>query len=186
MTPEDAAEVLRLRPNASAEDVERAFRARARLVHPDRLSGASADQVAAAAAEFARLTEAHRVMQRVIAEAPIIATIDPDGPPRGPRWLIIGWLAVMLVAGIISYFGGALPYSTADVVLRLLPLAAAATAFALTGRRVYYAATIALLAASVLITLALATFGSLVALGLLLVPVIGLMVQGRKVVQYRP
>ncbi|GAB3606518.1 hypothetical protein GCM10027413_19270 [Conyzicola nivalis] len=185
MTPEDAAAILQLRPNATAGDVERAFRARARMLHPDRLTGASEEQVAAAAEKFARLTEAHEVMQHAIADAPIIATIEPDGPPPSARWLIVGWLGVMLVAGVISFFGGAIPYSTADVVLRLLPLAAAATAFALTGRRVYYAATVALLAASVLITLALASFGSLVALGLLLVPVVGLMVQGRKVAAYR-
>ena len=65
-------------------------------------------------------------------------------------------------------------------MLRLLPLAAAATAYALSGRRVFYALTIALLAASVLVTLALASFGSLVALALLLVPVIGLVVIGRR------
>jgi len=87
---------------------------------------------------------------------------------------------VLLVAGVISYFGGPLPYSTGDVVLRLLPLAAAATAFALTGQRVYYAVTVALLAASVLVTLALASFGSLISFGLLVLPVVGLIVIGRR------
>jgi len=179
MTPEDAAAILQLRPNASAHDVERAYRARARVLHPDRLAGASDVQLAAAAEKFARLAEAHEVMQHEIAERPVIATLEPEEPPRSPRWVIIGWLGVMLVAGVISFFGGAVPYSTGDVVLRLLPLAAAATAFALTGQRVYYALTVALLAASVLITLALASFGSLVAFGLLVVPVIGLIVIGR-------
>jgi hypothetical protein len=185
MTPEDAAAILRLRPNPSAGDVERAFRARARVLHPDRLSGASDAEIAAAAEQFALLTEAHQVMQHAIAEAPVIATIDPVGRARVPRWLIVGWLMVMLVAGVISYYGGAIPYSTADVVLRLLPLAAAVTAFAVTGRRIYYAVALALLAASVIITLALASFGSLVALGLLLAPVVGLMVLGKRIAPYR-
>jgi len=180
MTPEDAAAILRVRPNPTSDDVERAYRARARVLHPDRLAGASDQKIAEAAHEFARLTEAHEVMQHEIAERPVIATLEPEEPPRSPRWVIIGWLGVMLVAGVISFYGGALPYSTADVVVRLLPLAAASTAFALTGQRVYYALTIALLAASTLVTLALASFGSLVAFGLLLVPVVGLIVIGRR------
>ena len=179
MTPEDAAAILHVRVTASEHDVERAFRARARELHPDRLAGASEDLIAEASQRFAVLAEAHEVMQREIAERPVIATIEPDGPPRSPRWTIVGWLGVMLVAGLVSFFGGAIPYSTGDVLLRLLPLAAAATAFALTGRRVYYALTIALLAASLLVTLALASFGSLVALALLLAPVVGLLVVGR-------
>jgi len=180
MTPEHAAAILRVRPNPTADDVERAYRARARVLHPDRLAGASDEQKADAAQKFALLTEAHEVMQHAVAERPVIATLEPEAQPRSPRWVIIGWLAVMLVAGLISFFGGAIPYSSGDVVLRLLPLAAAATAFALTGARVYYALTVALLAASTLITLALASFGSLVAFGLLLVPVVGLLVIGRR------
>jgi hypothetical protein len=180
MTPEDAAAILRVRPNPSADDVERAYRARARMLHPDRFAGASEQRIAEAAREFARLTEAHEVMRHEVAERPIIATLEPDEPPRSPRWVIIGWLAVLAVAGVVSFFGGAIPYSTGDVLFRLLPLAASATAFALTGQRVYYALTFALLAASTLITLALASFGSLVAFGLLLVPVVGLLVIGRR------
>ena len=183
MTPEEAAVILNVSLDASAEDVERAYRHHARSLHPDRLAGASKEKVTASAERFARVTLAHEVMVREIADRPVIATIEPEGPvgpPPGGRWVVIGWLSVMFVAGVISYFGGALPYSTGDVVLRLLPLAAASTAFALTGRRVYFAVSVALLAASVLVTLALATFGSLVALGLLLVPVVGLLTLGRR------
>jgi len=176
MTPAEAAAILGVAPDASEHELERAYRARARELHPDRLAGASADRLADASHRFALLGEAHDVLRR---EIPVVATIEPEGPPRSPRWLIIGWLAVLAVAGVISYFGGALPYSTGDVVLRLLPLAASATAFALTGQRVYYAVTVALLAASVLVTLALASFGSLIAFGLLVVPVVGLIVIGR-------
>ncbi|MET4581243.1 hypothetical protein ABIE21_000733 [Conyzicola nivalis] len=183
MTPEEAAAILHVGVDASASDVERAYRHSARTLHPDRLAGAPEDTVTASAEQFARLTLAHQVMVREIAERPVEATIEPDVPAEPPpsgRWVIIGWLSVLLVAGVISYFGGALPRSTGDVVLRLLPLAAAGTAFALTGRRVFFALTVALLAVSVLITLVLASFGSLVALGLLLVPVVGLMVMGRR------
>jgi hypothetical protein len=183
MTLEEAAATLRIRPDASPQDVERAYRRRARSVHPDRMVGASDGQISSATGEFATLTEAHEVMLRELAERPVEAVLEPEpgAPVRTGRWIVIGWLSVILVAGIVSYYGGALPHSTGDVLLRLLPLAAVATAYALTGRRVFYAATIALLAASVLITLALATFGSLIALGLLLVPIVGLLVLGRRV-----
>lgn len=181
MTLEEAAAVLHVRTDAEAHEVERAYRRRARMLHPDRLTDATEPEIAAAVEKFARLAEAHETMMREIAERPVIATIEPDGPPPSPRWAIIGWLGVLLVSGVVSFFGGALPYSTGDVVLRLLPLAASATAFALTGRRVFYALTMALLAASVLVTLALATFGSLVSFALLLVPVAGLVLIGQRV-----
>ena len=180
MTLEEAAAVLNVRPDAEAVDVERAYRKRARMLHPDRFAGASQPELRVAAERFAHLAEAHEVMVRDIADRPVIATIDPDTPAPTGRWAIIGWLLVLLAAGVVSFYGGALPYSTGDVVLRLLPLAASATAFALTGRRGFYALAVALLAASVLVTLALASFGSLVALALLLVPVIGLLLIGRR------
>lgn len=179
MTLDEAAAELSVRLDAGPDDVERAYRRRARMLHPDRMAGATPPELRLAAERFARLAEAHEIMVREIAERPVIATIEPDGPPPTGRWMIIGWLAVLLVAGLVSFFGGALPYSTGDVVLRLLPLAASATAYALTGRRGFYALAVALLAASVLVTLALASFGSLVALALLLAPVIGLLRIGR-------
>lgn len=183
MTPDEAAAILHVSVDATADQVERAYRHHARSLHPDRLAGASEQKVTESAERFARMTLAHEVMVREINERPVVATIEPEvpqGPPPSGRWVIIGWLTVMLVAGVVSYYGGVLPLSTGDVVLRLLPLAGASTAFALTGRRVFFALTVALLAVSVLITLALATFGSLVALGLLLLPVVGLIAMGRR------
>jgi hypothetical protein len=180
MSPEEAAAILGVRPGASTAEVERAYRRLARDEHPDRLAGASEERIAAAGERFSQVSLAHQVMLREIAERPVIATLEPEGPLPTGRWIVLGWLIVLFVSGVISYYGGALPYSEGDILLRLLPLAAVATAFAITGRRVFYAATIALLAASVLITLALAAFGSLVALGLLLVAVVGLIVQGRQ------
>jgi hypothetical protein len=181
MTPEEAAVLLRVRTDASAPDIERAFRARARALHPDRLTDATPGQLADAANRFARISTAHEVLMREAAERPIEAVIEPDRPEAPPtgRWLIIAWLFVLLVAGAISYFGGILPYSRADILLRLLPLAASATAFALTGRRGFLVLTLVFTGASAVLTLALASFGSLVALGLLLVPVLGLVTVGR-------
>jgi hypothetical protein len=181
MTPEEAAALLRVRADAPARDIERAFRARARALHPDRLAGATPEQLADAAQRFAWISTAHQVLLREAADRPVEATIEPDVPAPLPtgRWLILCWLFVLLVAGAISYYGGALPYSRGDILFRLLPLAASATAFALTGRRGFFVLTILFTAVSALLTLVLASFGSLVALGLLLVPVVGLIVVGR-------
>jgi len=182
MTPEEAAALLRVGVDASAPDIERAFRARARTMHPDRLGDATPEQLADAARRFARISTAHEVLLRAAADRPIEAVLEPDEPQPLPtgRWLIISWLCVLLVAGTISYYGGILPYSQADILLRLLPLAASAAAFALTGRRGFLVLTVVFTAASAVLTLALASFGSLVALGLLLVPVIGLIAVGRR------
>lgn len=180
MTPHEAATLLHVSVDASAYDIERAYRRRARTLHPDRLTTATDAQRAVSAELFARVSLAHEVMLREVAERPVVATIEPDGPLPTGRWVIIGWLGVLLVAGLISYFGGAFPLSTFDVVFRLLPLTAASTAFALTGRRAFLVLAVGLLVVSVVITLLLASFGSLVALGLLLVPVIGLIVMGRR------
>jgi hypothetical protein len=182
MTPEEAAALLRVRADAAAPEIERAFRARARAVHPDRLTNATPAQLADAAHRFARLSTAHELLLREVAERPIEAVLEPDAPVAPPtgRWLIIGWLAVLMVAGVISYYGGILPYSRADILLRLLPLAASATAFALSGRRGFLVLTVVFTVASAVLTLALASFGSLVALGLLLAPVLGLIAVGRR------
>jgi hypothetical protein len=186
MTPEEAAAILDVGLDATPSDVERAYRKLARTVHPDRLTGASRERVTAAGEQFARATLARDVLVRE-GENPTAATaafgqdghLGPQQPRRTSRWIVIGWLTVLFIAGVVSFYGGAVPFAAGDIVLRLIPLAAVATGFALTGRRVFYAATIALLAVSVLITLVFASFGSLLALGLLLVPVIGLVVQGR-------
>ncbi|MCU1542371.1 MAG: hypothetical protein JWM50_236 [Microbacteriaceae bacterium] len=180
MTPEEAAAILDVGLDATTSDVERAYRRLARAVHPDRLAGASRERVAAAGAEFARVTLARDVMARQVGQRPVATSYATEQPRRTSRWIVLGWLAVLFVAGVISFYGGAFPYWAGDILLRLIPLAAVATAFALSGRRAFYTATIALLAVSVLVTLLFATFGSLVALALLLVPVIGLVVQGRK------
>lgn len=181
MTPEEAAVLLRVRADAEVPEIERAFRARARALHPDRLAGAPPEKLADAARRFAEISTAHEVLLHEAAERPVEAVLEPDVPVRPPtgRWLIIGWLGVLLVAGAISYYGGVLPYSRADILFRLLPLAASATAFALTARRGYFVLTVVFTAVSAALTLAFASFGSLVALGLLLVPVLGLIAVGR-------
>ena len=54
--------VLGLEPLCSAAEVRRAFRRRSLRCHPDKQLGRPAEEVAAAAAAFAALKEAHEVL----------------------------------------------------------------------------------------------------------------------------
>jgi hypothetical protein len=74
MNPEAAATLLNIRLGASRDEVLRAFNLRARLTHPDRFAGAPSRDVAAATAEFVRITEARDTL--------LGATRRPPRPPR--------------------------------------------------------------------------------------------------------
>ena len=52
MTPEEAAAILHVGVDASAAEVERAYRHSARTLHPDRLAGAPEEAVTASAEQF--------------------------------------------------------------------------------------------------------------------------------------
>lgn len=64
-SPDDPYEVLGVNPSATDEQVQKAYRALARKCHPD------ADPSAEAAIRFARITEAHRTLQRTRLRAPV-------------------------------------------------------------------------------------------------------------------
>ena len=68
MTPEAAAAILNVDAFATKAEVEKAFAARARLVHPDRFPGGSPGDVRAAHGEFIRVAEAKAVLLSGIAK----------------------------------------------------------------------------------------------------------------------
>jgi len=80
MTPGEAAAILSIDVDAPLDAVDRAYRAHARRAHPDLLVGASPDEVAAAEAEFVRVTEARAVLRRRATGAS-----DPGGFGAGAR-----------------------------------------------------------------------------------------------------
>lgn len=86
MSAETAAAVLDVGPSATRQEVDRAFRLRARLCHPDRFAGAPAADLAAASAEFIRVCDAREVLHRRLATAPR----TPTAPPSSPPWASAG------------------------------------------------------------------------------------------------
>jgi hypothetical protein len=184
MTPAEAAAILRVRLDATPVEVESAFRRRARNSHPDRLSGGSPAEIASATREFARVVEAHEVMARFAVVHPISPVPLPEPPQQvaqsSSAFIVTGWSIILVVASLVSYFGGVLPHNAFDLLLRLLPLTTVAIAYAVTGRHWLFVATLAFTGASAALTLVLPSFGSLLALLFLLVPVVGLASMGKR------
>jgi hypothetical protein len=101
--------------------------------------------------------------------------------PRPPNaWAFTAWVALLAGAIAVSYFGGPFPESPADFWVRLVPLGLSITLFGATGRPPFLAAAIALAVVTVGITFWLASFGSLLSLEVLLVPVLALWIIGRR------
>ncbi|NEM90110.1 J domain-containing protein [Galbitalea soli] len=173
MTPDDAARILGVAPGASLEEIERAFRARARESHPDLLPDAPRERVAAASEAFVRLTDARALLTGLRDREPGVPVVIVRRRPLN-RWALALWCAALGVGLIVSILGGPAEYSLADIALRLVPLAIAAVGFAVTGRSVFLIVLIATTVVSLALTLVFATFGSLLALEVLLVPVLGL------------
>jgi len=193
MTPVDAAAILHVHPDAPVEEIERAYRASARASHPDRLPHtATASTVSAAAHQFGRVTEARQTLL-LYASSHVTATTTPLLPSDdirpvqqgafvpAPGWrAVLVWSVVLGGAIVVSFLGGPMAFSNWDLFLRLLPLAVTSIAFALTGTRAYFLASLVFGGASVFLTFAYASFGSLLALEILLVPLIGLSVVGSR------
>lgn len=101
--------------------------------------------------------------------------------PRPPNfWAFSAWVALLGAAIAISYFGGPFPENAADLWLRLIPFGLAVVAFGATGREPYLVVALALAAITVGLTFGLASFGSLLSLEVLLVPVLALGIIGRR------
>jgi hypothetical protein len=193
VTSAEAALLLGVSVDAAPGEIERAFKQRARMSHPDRFTGVSPLESRAAAAEFIRATEARNLLLRLAAErvgaaggqsAPriiesLIYTSDPTPrsfPRRSGATTI--WTFLLLVSSVFSFIGGTLPLSLWNLLL-LVPLDVCAIAFARTGRRAFLVGTLVSGAANAAVAVTIASFGSLVALEILLAPVIALVVIGQ-------
>ncbi|MES2093842.1 MAG: J domain-containing protein [Actinomycetota bacterium] len=194
MTRDEAARLLGITPAATPAEIERAFKQRARMWHPDRFADGSPAQSAAAAAKFIRVTEARNLLLRPAAEPrPARPRVDSQSSTE-PRFTTAGsqfaalpphsratavWTFLLIVASILTVIGGPLPFSPWNVLL-LVPLGISAIAYASTGRRGALIATLVFGAVNAALALAFASFGSLLALEILLAPVIALVVLGRR------
>jgi len=109
---------------------------------------------------------------------------DDGAKPVPSTWLFATWAGLLGLACVLTFIGGPLPMSLLDLFLRLLPLVATSCAYALTGRPIYYRGLLLFMFATIVITFVFASFGSLLSLMLILVPVIGLGVLGRRTAQF--
>ena len=167
MTPDAAAALLGVAPDATHEQVESAYRARARESHPDRASGD--------AALFMRVTEARGVLLgQPVAAAPMPAPIS--------RWswpLFWAWIGVIAVAVFVSIFRAPEPLGPVEPVVRYTLLGGSLIAYALTGLRQWFWIAVIAIVWTAGVTLVFTSLGPLVGLLLLVAPIYGLTLLGR-------
>ncbi len=189
MTPGEASDLLGLPVGSSVEEIDRAYRRLARVHHPDVLAGEPNADLAGAAERFARIVAARELLSGLARSGPAGASVNSAGyavplPPLNPIPVYL-WTTMLVVAALVSFLGGALALQWFDLVLRVLPLGAAAVLYAVSGQRVLFVVVMVLLAISAAVTLAYASFGALLAFGFLVVPAVGLAVRGLAVERYR-
>lgn len=165
----------------AAARFDRITRARAVLREAERMRAAAHSPTPGAGPAVADAGSGGRTTARSFRAAPVWAADDPYEPvvPAGP-WLFWVWLGLYAVGTVVSVMGGPLPHSAADLWLRLLPLGLAAVAFARTSRPGLLAAVVALGGLTAVLTMLFASFGPLVSMILLGVPVLGLVSIGRQ------
>jgi hypothetical protein len=185
MSPEDAAARLGIGLDATAADIENAYRRRARSTHPDRFPDASRSREATD--EFIGVATAHDVLVARLGATPTGAAsytgvpVSSPIPRRRSRLLLGTWAGVTLVAIFVSIYAGAPAWGVWEPIARYGLVFVALMAFALTGRTPWLVTALLALAASAIITLVATTFGALLGLFMLVAPVYGLVTIGREV-----
>lgn len=168
MTPDEAARLLGVPVGATAGEIEAAFVRLARQTHPDRLAGATPEEIAVASAEFVRVSDARLVMLQ--ARSRVLAA--ESARTRSP-WPLRVWTVLLLPGTVITLAGNGIAYPAA---LAVVPLVAAVVGLAITGRRWLFTLAVTLGLGFAVLTVVTATFGGLLALGMLQVPVMAILI----------
>ncbi|WP_353815471.1 J domain-containing protein [Agromyces sp. SYSU T00266] len=190
MTPDEAARVLGVEPDADRAELDRAYRRLARELHPDRFAGAPESEVRAASARFVEVGRAYRLLSEARSDAgaaagatgPVCAEARPGSGARVvplrpiSARLFATWTALLLVGALLSTSTDPI-LTPLDLWGRLVLLVAAALATGLTRRRWAWWATLVLLGLSGLAVIASTTVASLLGLGFMAVASVGLAVQ---------
>jgi hypothetical protein len=173
MTPENAAAILAVSREASAREVEQAFRRAARRLHPDHAPGKASD-------DFINIVHARDALLATM----LVATPRSSAPipvmrlQRISRTLFATWAALLALGILVSIAGSSLPLTVFDPLLRFSALAAGTVGFALTGRKGFFVLALVAVAATAISTVVATTLGGLLGMLLLAAPVYGLLSAG--------
>jgi hypothetical protein len=176
MTPDDAAAALGIAVDASPHEVRAAYRRAARDVHPDRQTDASMRDAALASATFIRVTQARDLLLALaVRDAAPTTTLRQARPSTTLMWT---WVALLSIGIAASVLASDFPLTPFEPAIRFALLAVSATAFAITGERVWWVLMWVAIAATALETILFTTLGSLLGMLLLAAPIYGLSVIG--------
>ena len=176
-----AARLLGVPVDASRADIERAFRRRARLEHPD----VSGDPTA-----FAAVTEARNVLVRAEGwDAPPAAAVPQPGrrraePIRRPPFelppILLLLVSVLLIVGtLVAGFASTSPFAPVEPLLRSVVLVVAVIGYAVTRLRVFGVVSGVAILATAVATIAWVNFGTLLGGALMAPAIVLLMLHGR-------
>lgn len=168
MTPAAAAALLGVDIQATAPEVEHAFRVRARQVHPD--SGGADDA-------FIRLTEARDILLQPQEPMPFVVGTRPV---RRRSWpLFWTWVGLLALAIALSAIMAPQPFTIAEPLVRYPLLVVGLLGYALTGRTGFGVLAVIAIAATALVALLFTTLGALVGLLIMVAAIYGLALIGR-------
>jgi hypothetical protein len=181
VTPDAAAAELGVSVDATAADIQRAYKARARDSHPDRFAGADSHVARRAADDFIRITAARDTL---LATRRATERVHPSRPSARHRRItgqgLAAWLSIVAVAAFVSIAGADLPFTVAEPLVRFAVLTIGLVGFALTGKTAYFVLIALAIVVTAVLAIAFTTLGALLGMFLVSAPVIGLVLSGRE------